>query len=444
MDPFFLVEIGVVAVIIILQFLVFARNSSTIRLLGKIYPDAGMLKVKSIANPVKGEGAVVDAEPVTVIDENGSFSRGFQEIVIATNGYLLRNPGAADFEILKDVAERKVESVENSIEANIALPLYIGLLATFTGVIIGLIRIAFDGVTDDAIQAFIGGVLIGMIGSATGLALTVRSNFTFKDSKKTRDNDQYDYLTFLRTYILPVRQKDPSYAISSLRENLGAFNEGFVQYQQHMNASLSDTLRLFGELKDVFQQIRNIEQGVNGMGHFLQANNGLIEKQIAYIESYTNKAQEFTRALTGHITAVDKQVGALVDENIKALDQSSQAAFLKMDRYLSSLDKADNKAFADALNKDLTHIRGDIESLQQKSLEVNARLLDLLQKDTNVQVGTSDKMTAIGTKLDQMAVQQEQAFTSSFGFKLFIYSGVAAFLTTIAGGVIYLLNNFAG
>ncbi|MDX2246011.1 MAG: hypothetical protein SF052_04495 [Bacteroidia bacterium] len=441
MDPFFLVEIGVVAVIIALQLVVFFRNSSTIRQLGKIYPPAERLKVKSLSVPTSGP--VSDVEPVLVVDENGSYSRKFQEILIATNGYLTRNPGAADFDILKDVAERKVESVENAIDANITLPLYIGLLATFTGVIIGLVRIAFDGVTDDAIQAFIGGVLIGMIGSATGLALTVRSNFAFKESKKSRDSDQYDYFTFLRTYILPVRRKDPAMSVSSLRENLAAFNEGFVRYQENMNDSLSQTLRLFGELKEVFQQIRSIEQGVNGMGHFLQANNGLIEKQIAYIDSYTNKAQEFTRKLTGHITDIDKQVGALVDENIKALDRSSQAAYLKMERYLSSIDKADNKAFAEALNKDLSHIRGDIETLQQKSIQVNARLLDLLQQESNTQSGTSDKITAIGARLEQISHQQENAFTSSIGFKLFIYSGVLAFLTTIAGGVFFLINQFA-
>ena len=123
------------------------------------------------------------------------------------NDYLIRNKGAADFDILKELAERKSASQQSAIDSNIALPLYIGLLCTFTGVIIGLIRIATDGVSDDAIQAFIGGVLIGMIGSAVGLALTTRSNFVFKNAKKTRDGKQYDYFSFLRSNILPTLQK---------------------------------------------------------------------------------------------------------------------------------------------------------------------------------------------------------------------------------------------
>ncbi|MEZ4825513.1 MAG: hypothetical protein R3C61_04350 [Bacteroidia bacterium] len=444
MDPYFLIEIGVVAVIIALQLVVFFRNSNTIRLLAKIYPDAGNLKVKQVLRATAENASAGAGEATLTIDENGMFNPKFQEILIATNGYLLRNPGAADFEILKDVAERKVESVENSIEANIALPLYIGLLATFTGVIIGLTRIAFDGVTDEAIQAFIGGVLIGMVGSATGLALTVRSNFAFKESKKIRDTNQYDFFTFVRAYILPVRQKEPSYAISTLRENLQAFNEGFVRYQENMNDSLGETLRLFGELKGVFQEIRSIEQGVNGMGHFLQTNHGLIEKQVQYIESYSKKAQEFTQKLSLYASDVDKQVGALVDENIRALDKSSQAAFVKMDRYLSSLEKADNKAFAEALNKDLSQMRADMENLQQKSLEVNARLLDLLQKDTGANAGANEKMAAISQRMEQIARHQEQSFTDSAGFKFFIYTGVVAFITTIAGGVVFLINHFQG
>ena len=349
MDPFFLIEIGVVAVIIALQVIVFLRNGASISKLGDTYPQGNLLKVKPVmTTPTEDGKPIADGTSVPTIDEAGPFTRVFREIINTTNTYLLRNKGAADFDIIKEVAESKVSSQENAIESNIPLPLYIGLLATFTGVIIGLIRIAFDGVSDDAIQAFIGGVLIGMIGSATGLALTVRSNIAFKEGKKLRDEKQYDYFTFLRANILPVKSKDPEQPVSALRDNLNAFNDGFARYQKNMNESLQETLRLFSELKDVFKQIRSIEQGLSGMGHFIQANDSLIEKQISYLDDYAHRAEAFTKKLNTHMTQVDRQVGTMVDENIRALENSTQAAYVKMDKYLASLEGTESKAFAEA------------------------------------------------------------------------------------------------
>ena len=263
----------------------------------------------------------------------------------------------------------------------------------------------------------------------------------FKNAKKKRDEKNYDYLTFIRTDILPSLQKGADNSVGALRENLAHFNEGFAQYQEHMNESLHETLRLFGDLKQVFTQIRQVEQGINGMGNFIQANDGLIEKQIAYIDNYTKKAESFSQQLGQHISSVDSQMNSLVSENIKALETSTKSAYIKMDRYLSSID-GDTKSFADALNKDLTHIRGDIDQLQEKSIQVNAKLLEQLTKESRANQELSKQMESMNRRLEDAFAQQSNAFTNSFGFKLFVFSGVGAFLLAIAGGVMYGINLF--
>ncbi|MCB0842533.1 MAG: hypothetical protein KDE26_04610, partial [Bacteroidetes bacterium] len=292
-----------------------------------------------------------------------------------------------------------------------------------------------------AITAFIGGVLIGMIGSAVGLALTVRSNYVFKEARKVRDSKQYDYLTFLRENIIPTLSKSADSSVGALRDNLAHFNEGFAKYQTHMNESLSETLKLFHELKDVFTKIRQIERGLNGMGNFIKSNDGLIEKQIAYIDNYAKKAENFSRQLGNHIDVVDNQVNTLVNENIKALEKSTQAAYVKMDRYLSSID-GDTKSFAEALNKDLNTIRGDIGQLQEKSIQINAKLLDQLSKESRANQELNAQMLSMNKKLEDVLAQQGSSFTDSVGFKLFVFSGVGAFLMAIAGGVMYAINHF--
>ncbi|MEM6803041.1 MAG: hypothetical protein AAF696_16670 [Bacteroidota bacterium] len=444
MDILFLIEMGIVAVIVVVQFFVFFRNTAAIKALSNIFPRADSLKVKSVPDTYSGEDGSIVAAELSLIEENPGFSSTFQNILRNTNAYISRNRGASDFDILKELAELKSESKEESIETNIALPLYIGLLCTFTGVIIGLIQIVMNGVTGEAIQSFLGGILIGIVGSAVGLLLTVIGNQRLKESKLVRDDKQYDYFSFLRTHIIPTLSKDPEQPIDTLRSNLAAFNDNFARYQSHMNDSLTDTLRLFKELKGVFGQIRSIEQGLNGMGNFLQVNDSLIERQVAYIDSYAKKAEEFSEKLGTHFGQVNRKMETLVHDNVQALERSTQAAYVKMDQYLASIGNTDNKEFAEALNKDLNKIRGDIELLQNKSLEVNTRLLEHLGKESHSVTELGDKMNQIDQRVSIISNAQNSSFMNSGAFQFFTYAGVAAFLTGIGCGVVYLINTFGG
>ena len=134
----------------------------------------------------------------------------------------------------------------------------------------------------------------------------------------------------------------------------------------------------------------------------------------------------------------------VVGENIQALERSTQAAYVKMDQYLASIGNTDNKEFAEALNKDLNKIRGDIELLQNKSLEVNTRLLEHLGKESHTVVDLTDKMNNLDNRLSFVADLQSKSFMNSGAFQFFVYSGVAAFLMGIGCGVMYLINTIGG
>lgn len=438
-----MIELGIVGIIVLVQFFVFFRNLSSINELGSIYPDSRSLKSISVAQSTANGGST-NTSSIDVIEDSSRFSATFREIVDLTNSYLKKNEGEADFEVLKEMAHHQDDSKEKAIESNITLPLYIGLLCTFLGVIIGLVKISIVGVSDGAIQSFIGGVLIGMVGSANGLALTVRSNFSFKERKQERDRGKYDYFTFLRTYILPALRKEIETPVSTLKENLKAFNESFVVYQQNVNESLQGTLKLFGELKQVFSEIRKIEQGVNGVGHFIQANGGLLEKQVAYIDNYVEKADAFSKKLGVHFQHVDKKMGELVKANVASLESSTKAAYMKMDQYLSGLNKDESKQFVDTLKQDIGNIQQNVNGVQRKNAEINAKLIEQLTKDTQSNEELAKKMEMMSMSLEKVATQQKSNFMESFGFKFFVVAGSAAFVLGIMSGVVFLLNTFTG
>ncbi len=438
MDPLFFLELAIVGVIIVIQLRVFSKNRSAIYSLSDVYPEPTSLQVEKEQQDAEEDENFFTLTPETeLIQNNEQYHSIFQEILYTTNAYLSKNQGAADFETISEIAERRIESLEDSIESNIALPLYIGLLCTFLGVIIGLVKIAIVGVSDAAIQSFIGGVLIGMLGSAAGLSLTVRSNYLFREGRKVRDRKQYDYFTFIRTYILPAKKKQLQEPISTLRDNLAAFIEGFVQNQQYMNDSLQESLRLFRELKDVFKQIRSIEHGLESVGNSLRENDHLIDKQVAFIESYASRTEQISQQMGSKVSEIDRRLESTIQENLQVLDSSTKAAYVKMDQYLATLDNTDTAAFSQALQQDLHNLRGNIDQIQHRSLEIQSKLLSTLQHKEQEDTEVRAQLLAIHDKLDAQAAS---GFMDSFEFKLFVYTGSAAFILSIVGGAMYVLN----
>jgi len=208
-----------------------------------------------------------------------------------------------------------------------------------------------------------------------------------------------------------------------------------------MNNSLQETLTLFRDLKGVFQQIRSLEQGLSSMGQFLQANDGLIERQVAYIETYTRKAEEFSQRLGHHFAQVDRKMEQLVDDNLKAIDHSAQAAYMKMDQYLSSLEHGERRAFAEALNKDLTEIRSDVANIQRRSLEINERLLHNVTDGKSAYQSMTEEIRALNARMDKV-ISGNNSFMDSPTFKFFVVAGTLAFIVGLISGGMYLINLF--
>lgn len=436
LDPLLLAEVIIVGLIIVGQVAIFVRNSQAIRRLGKLFPPARLLDVDEEAQV---DLQAVDTISVPQLKEQPRFSQGFREIVQMTNDYLRRNKGASQAERLQEIAQRKTDSMEEAIETNLPLPLYIGLLATFTGVIMGLVKIAIVGVTDAAIQGFIGGVVVGMVGSAFGLLLTVRSNQTFRVRKEACDGGLEAYFQFLRTRVVHPEAAPVAGSVRGLRDALTAFQDGFAQYQGQMNESLADTLRLFRELKDVFKQIRSLEQEIRGIGQTVIANDELIDRQVAYLNSYHEKAEAFTRKLGENFQRVDQQVNTLVDQNIKALDDSTKTAYLKMDQYLASLDGGDRQALARSLSEDLSKIKDNVKTLQEKSVHINAQLLQRVNDDTQSRQVLATAVQQMNDRLAQMDKEQ-RGFLGSAAGQAFVYTGIVAFALGIVSAGIFLVQ----
>jgi methyl-accepting chemotaxis protein len=460
MDIIIGVEIALVAFLVAVQFFSFSRNKSKINTLEELYPDTGLRISRQ------------HAEGVDLIEPQPHFSKGFIRLISATNLYLYKNKGAAaDFNILRDISERESEALENEIDTTIAFPLYIGLMGTFLGVIIGLVKLAFfEGINDESIQSFLGGVMIGMIASAVGLMLTTLGNYQFKQAKLYRDRNRNDYYTFMQAELLPSLTSDMAGSLITLKSNLDAFNQEFsvnihsfkgtisnisenitlqkefletlrsIGYNQMATANvevfskiekslpvfdrfiqsiqeanqLTDQARnSFEAIRQIMEDLRGFREGVNGLGQYIRENDNLIDKQVKYLNAYINTAAQATDSMGKHFDRADDAITQFVERRISVLMEDSRKAAVQIEDYFARL------------REDNIHVKlaQQIESLQLEVKKLGNGVEHLQHRSVASESFSPKEARDLMQSLKQPARSRD--FVNSAPFKVFVYmSGI--------------------
>ncbi|WP_046243725.1 hypothetical protein [Hymenobacter terrenus] len=396
-----LLEILLILALVAWQAVVFWRNRQLADSVGAMYPVAGAVAVQPIpftaAHPEKNFDVQYDA----LITRDASPE--FGQIITDTNEYLLNNRGAAaDFSILKDISERHAEALDEEIQAQIATPLYLGLLGTFTGAILGLVSLVgnpfADAVADPAldtsfsnadVQHFLGGVLIAMIGSLFGLAFTLAGNQLLKQARTRRDRNKNAYYTFLQKALLPKLNSDMQAGMSNLKAVLDTFNADFFSQIQN---------DFFSKIHEFTPLIASITENVSVQKRFLEqlekiGYSELANATIKVFDRVDESAQTFEKFL-GYQQALNSTVthGAEVAQVITALLNRLTAleeGLASVPQYLQQHDDAlrQQVAFFSQHGKLLADLGAQIrqgvsEGVHRMDVELDGRLQEL-QKEAS-------------------------------------------------------------
>jgi hypothetical protein len=379
-------------------------------------PDA---LVSSVSSGGKG-AATIDL--IEVRNPSETFSR----IIKNTNEYLKRNKGAAaDFDILKDVSERYSEALDAEVQSTVTTPLYIGLLGTFSGVIIGLSSLIWSGftadqgsaagsfITDQNIPSFLFGVMIAMAGSFCGLLLTLIGNHDLKNARSIRDRRQNDYYTFLQTHLLPKLNSDMAASLSNLKSVLDSFNKdfldkvlGFRPIVDTLTENISTQKEFIEKLDKIgFTQMANANlQVFDKMKESEQLFKNFMQYQVALNES-VQKGAELTHTISdvlGRLTSLqegfDKVPGYLQkhDESIQRQVNFFGQHERELDDIGSRIEQYFDKAalrLTDLMEARLQHQERDAQNAYEKWQEhfrnlnednVYQRILDYMQPFENL------------------------------------------------------------
>ena len=440
MNNFQLLEIAGVAIIIALQGLIFVQTRLNIGVYRHIFPEAEKFEVlrlsmrkayfnlppKDLFKHLTQYAEESRNSPGNPTDERLNLelirmqsggNRVTEKILYSINTYLLRNREiAADFHLIKDIVERNCDSVEDGINQTISLPLYLGLLGTFMGIVFGLFQISGINFTSDpaaldhAISLLLGGVKIAMIASFTGLLLTVLNTGVFlKGAKAETEDRKNDFYTFIQVELLPLLNQNINATFHALQNNLNRFNSEFttnisalsgVMGKNHDALIAQDRILSTLEKLDITEfakanvtVLRELQEAVEKFNQFNKNLSG-VNELVQLTDAYTTRLNEMI-ARTDDFHVLGKQVSQTFENNLQ-LQKFLQDHYASLDESRQMISTSVNKV-SDVLDQSLSQLKLFTQERIQEVQKISLREFDLMKNEYPEKWKKLDQLTYLET-----------------------------------------------
>lgn len=247
----------------------------------------------------------VNVSQIKVNTQNSTLN----EICNALNMYLQKNKGAAsDFHLMKDVVERYCDAEEEEISVQQPIPLYLGLMGTMIGIIVGIGFIAMSGGLSsdslmDNITSLMTCVAIAMAASLVGIFCTTLISWNSKSATTKVEADKNRFYSWLQTELLPVLSGNAVNALYLLQQNLTTFNQTFQSNIVGLDKALAKVVESSREQTELISLIKDID-----IKRVAQANITVLKE----LKSCTGEITTFNQYLhnvSGYLSAVNELNG---------------------------------------------------------------------------------------------------------------------------------------
>ncbi len=256
-----------------------------------------------------------DDKEVTMIKSALSKSDKITETIeYSINTYLQKNKGAvSDFNLIKDIVERNCDTLESEISSQTPLPLYLGLMGTVLGIIIGLVTIAISGGfsnIQNVIETLMADVAIAMAASFAGILFTTWTLWKSKECKVVVENNKNIFYTWIQTNLLPVLSQSAVSAITLLQQNLTHFNDSFTGTIERLEARLSNVGDVYESQIEILDKIEAIDVKKMAIANVKVL--GALDRSMGSLERFS----QYMSDVTDYITAV-KDLNDKIDDHLE-------------------------------------------------------------------------------------------------------------------------------
>ena len=333
---------------------------------------------------------------------NGVVFRGSKnailvKILASINKYLANNrANVIDFQLLKDTVDRNCDSVEEDINTQTPIPLYLGLAGTMFGIIVGigfmwltgslnaLLQQGSEsaGLAAEGIATLLSCVAVAMLASIVGLGLTTYCSYYFKSCKLQLEEQKNDFLTWMQANLLPALSVDSSDTLMHLTMNLMRFNETFAQNTANLKKVLEGVNVSYDKQAEIIENIRNMN-----FRQMAQANVTVLKQ----LEESTSKLEDFNKyllAIRGYTDTIQKFNQQFHEEEsrlgvLEEIRNFFHEEFTQISQRKAEMAKAVSNV-DDELRKSLSRLSEGVENskgdLSKSVSDVNDILIDSLKE----------------------------------------------------------------
>ena len=356
---------------------------------------------------------------IKLISINDGDSAMLEKAVTTINNYLLKNQDAAsDFGLIKDVVERNCDTADDEISQRLPVPLYLGLMGTVLGIIVGLFSLPSD-VTSELFYQSIGGLLssikFAMICSFFGLLLTtVLTAWLYRAAKTKLEEQKNDFYSFIQMEIMPTMTENATSTILAMQKNLTAFNSSFKQNIENFHGVMDNIENAFDNQVEMVRNIKDMD-----IAKIANLNVKVLKQlstsmtELEKFNQYLGLMNSFvhnTAQLNDSISEQLKRTGA-VEDIIGSLSENihnNRTVMTMLEDFLAKVDANEalkhssatlDNTLSIAIDEIKGHVQSQVNELKKYTSEATARLGDFVKiaparnenLDQNITVSTNNK-----------------------------------------------------
>ena len=351
------------------------------------------------------------------------------KVVDTINSYLLRNKGAvSDFNLIKDIVERNCDAVDEEINQQLPVPIYLGLMGTVLGIILGLWSINFDpqnfmaSVTDlvESVKWAMGCSFMGL------LLTTILSAWFYRGAKAKLEEQKNELYTFIQIELLPQLSQDANSTILTMQSHLEKFNEGFSENVNSFDGIMNRILEVFDSQVELNEQLKDMDisqvasLNKNTLAE-LRKSMTEFEKFNQYLNlmnSFVKKTAEVTDSVNDQLRRTDdiKNVVSSMEDNI----ENNRLVMVKLQDFLQKVEAHNalitataqlDDTLTDAIDQLKRHVQEEISAIQSHTAQASQDLDNLMQNE-RAHLDKLKNLEDLG-KLQQV-VQSINAMKASF------------------------------
>ncbi len=358
---------------------------------------------------------------IQLSDSNPQISEDFCKILDTINGYLSNHHGVVnDFHLMKDIVDRKCDNMEEEISSLTPMPLYLGLIGTMFGILVGvgylIVSKSIDSMlsidADKAsigIKALLGGVALAMISSIVGILLTTVGALKSKNARVHHIETKNGFFDWLQICLIPSLADNTTSAVLTLKQNLDIFNADFSNSIADLKSAFALMNQTFTQQESILERIEQIDlkkvAGANlkilSQLESTTSTLNVFNKSIADTTDYIERVRSLTSKLDDYLQRTDLivEMGRFFKEENEQLKSRKTLLLGVVDGY---------KQEADVRTAEISQVIGKIDSTLGEAIRELQENTQQRLDEFNAYVGSQDsKMRDLADSFSVSQMMQE-------------------------------------